>query len=82
MTIRFLTLTYMVLPALAFVECGASLVISETGSTGTRDHTLFVESPGVFRIGFDWGYNYGMTQWHDLVNDPDPQTLEFSASGN
>jgi len=44
------------------------LKLSETG-TGL-DHTVIIESPGMFKLGFENGLNYGLSQWFDLVNDP------------
>lgn len=44
------------------------LKLSETGKG--LDHTVAVESPGLFKLGFENGLNYGLTQWYDLVNDP------------
>ena len=34
------------------------------------NHIVVVESPGRFRVAVLRDYNYGLSQWYDLVNDP------------
>ncbi|EKD89252.1 MAG: Chitosanase-glucanase, partial [uncultured bacterium] len=34
------------------------------------DHTVTIESSGQFRLVFEAAYNYGLSKWYDLVNDP------------
>lgn len=48
----------------------AKLVVKEAGN-GTINHTVTIEAPGQFRLGFDATYNYGLSEWYDLINDPD-----------
>lgn len=47
---------------------------SESSGAGSMDHTVTVESLGQFRLAFEAAYNYGMSQWFDLVNDPNAKT--------
>ena len=44
------------------------LKLSETGKG--LNHAVIVKSKGLFKLGFENGLNYGLTQWYDLVNDP------------
>ena len=37
---------------------------------GQSNHVVVVESPGRFRVGVLRDWNYGLSQWYDLVNDP------------
>lgn len=48
----------------------AGLVVNEVGG-GTPDHTLYIESPGHFRLAAVRAMNYGLSEWYDLANDPD-----------
>ena len=45
-----------------------SLKTSEQGEG--LSHKVIVESPGNFRIAFENGLNYGLSQWFDLYHDP------------
>lgn len=49
-----------------------SLRLTESGSGLGRSVT--VESRGLFRLVFEAGDNWGLSQWYDLVNDPSAQT--------
>lgn len=46
------------------------LIVRETDN-GTINHTVTIEAPGRFRLGFAASYNYGLSEWYDLINDPD-----------
>lgn len=49
-----------------------TLHVSDSG-TGV-DRKVTVESTGQFRLIFDAGFNWGISQWYDLVNDPNATT--------
>lgn len=49
------------------VQKGLSLKEKNKGSI---EHTIVLESLGQFRLAFEASYNYGLSQWFDLVNDP------------
>ncbi len=60
-------------PALVALEVDPvpSLTLGHAG-TGL-DETYTVESTGEFRLVFDAGDNWGISEWYDLVNDPDAE---------
>jgi len=49
-------------------RAGVGLTLSEDGEG--LDHIVTVESRDLFKLGFENGLNYGLTQWFDLVADP------------
>jgi glycosyltransferase involved in cell wall biosynthesis len=49
-----------------------SMRLTDSGSGLSRRVT--VESTGLFRLVFEAGDNWGLSQWYDLVNDPSAQT--------
>jgi hypothetical protein len=51
---------------------GSSLRLTDSGSGLSRRVT--VESTGLFRLVFEAGDNWGLSQWYDLINDPSAQT--------
>jgi hypothetical protein len=56
---------------------GLSLVCSGTGI----NQTVTVESIGQFRLVFEAADNWGISQWYDLVNDPNAMTNLLLAYG-
>ena len=44
---------------------------------GSIEHTIVLESFGQFRLAFEASYNYGLSQWFDLVNNSS-STTNFS----
>lgn len=61
-------------PGLSVVDAGAGI-----------NEIVTVESSNTFRIVFEAQDNWGLSQWYDLVNDPNATTnlaLAFSVNGN
>lgn len=50
-------------------HAGPTLTLTEDGDG--LQHTVWVESDGLFRLGFENKLNYGLSVWYDLVNDPE-----------
>lgn len=51
------------------------LKLSEVGEG--LDHAVMIEADGLFKLGFDNGLNYGLTQWYDLSN-PKQKNVDIS----
>jgi len=45
------------------------LILKEKNK-GSIEHTIVLESLGQYRLAFEASYNYGLSQWFDLVNNP------------
>ena len=43
---------------------------TKSANRGSIEHTVTVESAGNFRLVFEAAFNYGISKWFDLVNDP------------
>jgi len=54
---------------LSCAQAGPTLTLTEEGEG--LQHTVWVESTGLFRLGFENKLNYGLSVWYDLVNDPE-----------
>jgi len=50
----------------------ARLILKEQGQK--LNHTITVTSPNNFKLGFENGLNYGLSQWYDLYHDPQQTT--------
>lgn len=52
----------------------AAPILSVSDSGTLMDRKVTVESSGQFRLVFDAGFNWGISQWYDLLNDPNATT--------
>ncbi|WDE95770.1 hypothetical protein PQO03_08585 [Lentisphaera profundi] len=69
-TARLVTVVFICL--MTFQTVSAKQLELKTSQEGKGlNHKIIVESPGNFRLAFENGLNYGLSQWFDLKHDPD-----------
>lgn len=62
---KFFAILFLILAVPAY---GQTLSLSNTGSGNTQ--VISVTSSGQFKLAWEAGDNWGLSQWYDLVNDP------------